>query len=246
MIFRRRIVRIIRGSLRFVLIASTFLFLHFYFFISSIQHTYILNAAVLVNTVLIITLILSWVLGVSRPKKLDLSAIFLGFLGILILAAPRLKAGWISVGNLEALMVALMISLYAVYAKKISLLYKLYVLSSIIYLLAGVEALIASSTTIELGSATQHDLLFLLLLAFIPTAFGHTMYLASIENTDLHRTQLLALLELVSASILASILFGETPSIMMIVGAILILIGTTMITLREFLVKNNAGVGSNL
>jgi len=59
-------------------------------------------------------------------------------------------------------------------------------------------------------------------LGILPTAVGHTLYIVSVKVLKSYEAATLALLEPVSASLLAVILFNEVPGINSIIGSILI------------------------
>jgi len=210
--------------LRNGLLLGTILFMHFYFFVKSVQDTFIINSTVIVNSAPIISLVIIAIFKQEDLFKLDVVVVSLGFLGILIMFYGNLNFRINLIGDLEAFMAALMISIYSIIARKLLRIEMISIeLASFIYLIAGLEALLLSSLIGRLQIPLNIDqLMIILMLGLIPTAIGHTLYLASLNGLAPHETQVLALLEPIVATFLGIILFNEKPLLISIIGSSLI------------------------
>lgn len=71
------------------------------------------------------------------------------------------------------------------------------------------------------------------LLAIGPSILGHSLYNYSLKEVKAAIVSVISLGEAVIASILAFIIFGETPGILVIIGGICILIGVVISILKE-------------
>lgn len=210
--------------LRNSMLLGSILFLHFYFFVKAVQDTYIMNATVLVNTAPIISLIIVALFKLEELRIFDGFIVVMAFIGVLIMFFSSFKLGYRIIGDVEALLAALMISIYTVLGRSLLRSRGMSLeLASLIYVIAGVEALLinVSLGTLELTS-TSTELFYILMLGLIPTAIGHTLFLASLKGLKPYETQLLALLEPIIATLLGFILFNEAPSLVSMIGALII------------------------
>ncbi|MHA1616352.1 MAG: DMT family transporter [Candidatus Njordarchaeales archaeon] len=215
------------------------LLLHFIFFVKSVQDTFVMNATVIVNSAPIITLVASWLFRTEKIDWVDFLIVYTGFLGILIMAWGSIRISGNIIGDLEAFLAALMISIYALSARKLVRRgYDPYRLAGPIYLLAGLLGLII---TVPVGvfqlPQSWNDSLFIILLALIPTAGGHTLFLRALKGLAPHEAQILALLEPVVASILALIILQETPPLTSVIGSILVIISILLLSIRSMKAK---------
>ncbi len=76
-------------------------------------------------------------------------------------------------------------------------------------------------------------ILFLLGFGILPTALGHTFYYSSLSNLKSFETATLALLEPIGATLLGVALFGEIPTALFVLGAVLVLSGIVAVALKE-------------
>ena len=217
------------------IILGSFLFLHFYFFVKSVQDTYILNSTILVNTAPIISIVIVAILQTEKLDLKDIASVALGFLGVTVMIVGKGSVKFGVFGDFEALVAAFMISIYAIFARsKIRKIERSFILSGLIYLVAGVEAtsicLLTGGIQIPMSSL---DIFYILGLAFIPTALGHSLYLKSLKGLSPHETQILALLEPVGATILAFFLIREAPPSASIIGSIIIALSIFLIAKKE-------------
>lgn len=225
-----------KRHLSYVLVMGILIGLHFIFFISAVRDTYIVNATVLVNTTPIIALALGVIIFNIRITRFDILTVLVAFLGGLIISLHDLNFRISLIGDLEAVLAALLLALYVNIGKKIRISVDVLHMMSIIYIIAIIPVLgvgLFNGLNPVYFPLNIENILLLIAIGAIPTAIGHTLYISSLKGLKPFETATLALLEPVSASILAYLLFSEMPNNYIILGAILILSSVAIITYRE-------------
>ncbi len=228
--FDREILR----DIKVVVVMALALSLHFIFYIQSVIDTYIINATLLVNTTPILTLIMSYLLGVARVSRVDVVGVSLGFLGAFIMVINGLGSGGTLIGDIEALVAALLYAIYIMAGKFLSIKDTLSVMS-VVYVFSIPVILIYAiiiGVPIQFPLDSFWALVFLISLGIIPTAVGHTLFISSLKGLKPHETSLIGLLEPVSATIYSIFLFGEFPPIYSIVGGIIIAFSIYVVSVK--------------
>ena len=220
-----------------IFLMGSFLALHFLFFIKSVNDTYILNATILVNTAPIITLLIAWLVKQDVIDLRDILSVLLAFLGIIIIANPTKGLSFGNIGDLEALLASLFISLYAVIGRSVRKVYgeSPLLLASLIYLFALPIVFFAKIFLLQqfVSIPKNLDLVYVILLALIPTGIGHTFIVYALRGLKGHEVQLFGLLEPITASILALIFFNEIPPITSLIGSIFIVLGIITVSISD-------------
>lgn len=206
--------------------------LHFIFYIASIKHTTILHAAIFVNTTPIQSLVFTTLIFRLKPKRREAIAVILGFIGIIIITLTEITTlGGNIIGDMEAFLAATFEAFYLIIGadlrKKVDarvLMTSNCLLGSIVVFLYSLPFQSSIHAPLQLNV-----ILILLALGILPTAIGHTLYIASVKVLKPYETATVVLLEPVSASILAVILFNEIPQINSIIGSILIAIAILLL-----------------
>ncbi len=229
---------ILRKNIKDLIILSFFLGLHFIFFISAVKDTTILNATVLVNTTPIFSMFVSSFIFKLKPSSVAIIGLTISFIGVCIIAyaetvtassnafSPSLK------GDLEAVLAALMESVYLNYGMKvrnkmgvISIMFPIYMFTAII---VGGLGITTTNKIVELPKKPE-VILPLLGLGILPTATAHTLYFSSLSNLKSFETATMALLEPVGATVLGIAMLQEMPAPLFVFGSALILIGIIFI-----------------
>ncbi len=206
---------------------------HFAAFILSVKHTTVMNASVIVNTTPAFTALISWTLFGLRPSYRSVAGIVLGILGIAMLFSEGLRISGGFLGEAEALAGALFWAAYLNLGRVVRI--RAGDLRSIpsIYLLSSMFLL---ALTLPGGGPMNPDaveLLILLAMAIIPTCLGHTLHFSSLKGLRPYQTSALALLEPVTASVLAIPLFNEIPTPLSILGAMVVLASIYIVASSE-------------
>lgn len=201
--------------------------LHFLTFTQSVKDTTVLAATILVNTVPIQTLLIGLIFFRLKATKQEVMAILFGFLGATFIFTPNIQGGWGRlIGDLEALIAATFVALYTNIGREVRqkkdtnlIMVSNFLFGTLTTLFIAYLTPLASSFHIPWD---PFSLCILLLLGIIPTAIGHSLFIASVKVLKPHEIATLALLEPASATILAWFLFEESPSLFSLIGGGLI------------------------
>jgi len=218
--------------LRYSVPLGILLGLHFIFFISAVKNTTVLNATVLVNTTPVFATVIGLALFSIRPTLVALAGLPISLAGtfLIALSTASLAPGNLS-GDLEALAAAVLWALYLNLGRPLREKVPLPVLMPFIYMVAAgvmLLAIYASGNHVNVPELSQFK--FLVALALLPTALGHTLHFSSLKGLTPFQAAATALLEPIVASSLAALLFLEVPHPVFVVGAIAVLIGIFLIS----------------
>lgn len=229
---------LVRQNFKELFVLGFLLALHFILFVSAVKDTAILDATVLVNTTPFFSVIVSSFIFKMKPSRKQLVGLSISFIGVCTIAfaasgvahkgsfSPNLK------GDLEAMLAAVVESLYLTYGKKLrnqmnilSLMLPIYASTTVI---AGAASLLGGNAALTLPSQ-EGTVLPLLGLGLLPTAVAHTLYFSSLSNLKSFETATLALLEPIGATLLGVFLFHEVPAPVFVLGAIVVCTGILFI-----------------
>lgn len=226
----------LKNSLKSVSLMGIFLALHFIFFIKSIADTFVLNATILVNTAPVITLVIAWLFKRDKIERRDVIATLLAFFGVLTTVNFLISFRVSVIGDIEAFLASILISLYAIVGREIRREGDIppFILASVIYYSAIPVVLLANFImTGKLFSVpVGMDLIFVILLGLIPTGIGHTLMIYALKGLKSYEAQIFGLIEPIAASILALLIFSEIPPLTSIIGSMFIIIGIFLISYK--------------
>jgi len=217
--------RLVRGYGWKHVALGALLALHFIFYIAGIKHTTVLHAAIFVNTTPIQSLVFTVLIFRIKPKRREIAAVFLGFIGVTVITLTEIVtlSGNI-IGDIESFLAATFEAFYLIIGadlrKKVDarvLMASNCLLGSIVVFLYSLPFQGGIYAPLQLNV-----ILILLALGVLPTAVAHTLYIASVKVLKPYETSTVVLLEPITASLLALILFNEVPGINSIIGSILI------------------------
>ncbi len=240
--YRAELRRLGRREIGLALLSGFFLALHFATWITSLQYTTVASSAVLVSTSPLWVALLSPITikeKITRPALVGMllalaggSVVALndacGWRGI-NLACPsaiQLVEGRAFLGDMLALTGGLMAALYLLIGRRLRPGMSLF---SYVFVVYGMAA--AVLVIIMLGSgekATGYPpiaYLWLLLLALVPQLLGHSSFNWALRYLSAAYVSISLLGEPVGSTILAYFLLRESPGLLKIIGAILILAG---------------------
>ena len=215
-----------RTDLGLVTFSGVMLSLHFVTFIFAVKVTTVANATFLVSTSPVILAVLSPVLLRERTTSREGTGVIIATLGILLVANAGNSFRSFGLGDLSALFAAFFVSFYAMIGRHLrthglsTASYTAYVYS-IAAIIAFSLAEVFESNTFRTYNAT--NAVAILGLALVPTLLGHSMYNYSLRSVKTVTANLFPLLEPLLSSALAVPLFGEMPTIIQLIGYLLIL-----------------------
>ena len=230
------------GEIRFALLSGFFLALHFATWITSLAYTTVASSAVLVATIPLWVVLIAPLTIKEPTSRLVIAGLLLAFLGSVIvgfsdgctwqgtvLSCPSmadLSGGRAFIGDLLAVVGAIMGALYLLIGKrlrgKISLLSYIYIVYGMAAIVLIIFVLVARLPLTGYASQTY---LWFLLLALVPQLLGHSSFNWALKYLSAGYVSISLLGEPIASSFLAYIFLQEMPSIIKIVGALFILGG---------------------
>jgi len=235
---RREILALRRRELALCALSGSFLALHFWTWITSLEYTSIASSTALVTTNPIWVGLASAIVLRERPGTAALAGIALTFAGSLLIFAADAGASNPGsaksplLGNLLALAGALSASGYLLVGRalraRISLVAYVWLAYSMAAILLWI-ALLASGTTLSGLPASAWA--FMALLAIGPQLIGHTAFNWALRRLTATFVAVSILGEPIGSALLAVLLFGEKFSSLQLAG-FLVLLGGIFIAAR--------------
>lgn len=232
------------------LLSGIFLAMHFATWITSLEYTTVASSVVLVTTTPLWVAILSPLTikePLARPVLLGMCLALVG--GIVVglsdsciwssagLSCPSLPdfiRGKAFLGDMLALAGALMASFYLLIGRRLRARVSLL---AYIFLVYGMAAAVLVGIMLAAGQKPvgypPPAYLWFILLALIPQLIGHSTFNWALRYLSAAYVSITLLGEPIGSTILAYFLLQETPTALKIFGAILILAGITLASLRE-------------
>lgn len=219
--------RLNRRNVTLSLASGVFLAFHFALWISSLRYTTVASSVVLVSFHPLLVAAFGYLFlreGVSQRQLLGL-VLTVG--GSTLLGYGDFKVGWQSVqGDLMALGGALMMAGYLLIGRRLRQEMSVFLYTGLVY---GTSALALFLMTLAQGVPLfpypSEEWLIFLVLAFIPTIFGHTLFNWALKFFPATLISVSILGEPVGAALLAYLILGERPTLEVLLGAPVILTG---------------------
>ena len=230
-----------RHELLLGLLSGFFLAIHFATWITSLEYTTVASSVVFVSTgPLWVALLSPFFLleALSRRILLGMGLALVG--GILIglsdscswnngLACPSLAQvlhGRMLFGNFLALVGAWMVAGYLIIGRKLRVKMSLVPYIFLVYGMAAICLLILAGIAREnLAGYPWLTYIWILILALVPQLIGHSTYNWALAYLPAAFVAVTTLGEPIGSSILAYFILSETPSLAVIAGGVLILLG---------------------
>lgn len=207
---------------------------HFAFWITSLSFTSIAASTTLVTTNPVWVAILSWLWFKEKPTTLTSLGIIIALGGSILIALGNIDGSGVGnnpmLGNILALLGAWMVSLYLILGKEAQ--QQGLTVSNYIVIVYTTAALLLFPLPFILGSGyTQYPqpvYLYVLLMAIFSQLIGHTSINWSVRWISPTLVTLAILFEPIGSSFLGFLVFKEVPSLALISGAIILLLGVTL------------------
>jgi drug/metabolite transporter (DMT)-like permease len=225
---RQRVLPSQQTLILVTLLSGLFLALHFGFWVASVKQTSIVTSVVLVTTTpLFVGLAGGSLLG-EKPGPTIWLAILIAAAGTLIMVSEDFDAGGDTlVGDAFALLAAIFASGYLMAGRRL--------LGSgagwlpYITVTYSIGAVLVLTAVLVSGNAltgySDRTYLFFLLLALVPQLLGHTSINRSLGHLPAIVVSIAVLGEPVGATILAAIFLNEDPTLLQLLGGLLVLAG---------------------
>lgn len=220
-----------RKSAPYAVLAGIFLGAHFAFWITSLSYTTVAASVALVSTSPLWVALFSWLFLRVAPSLTVISGVVLAVFGGAMIGFGDLSGGSAPLlGDLLAVLGAIAISGYLLLgraAQRRGLSLQAYV--GVAY---GVAAVVLLPLPGLLGlpylDYPAASFVWIALLALVPQLVGHTSFNYALRFLDPTLVATVILLEPIGAGLLALILFGEVPSAMTAVGALILVAGVAL------------------
>jgi drug/metabolite transporter (DMT)-like permease len=224
------------GRPRLLLVASgVALALHFATWIASLSHTSVAASVLLVNTAPLFAILLSLVFLRERPSAVVQLAILLAMVGAAVIALGDRGSSPASLfGNLLAVAGAVTLATYQVIGRglRATLPLDAYMLAVWGTATLTLAALMAAFGT-RFAPFPPKTWLAFAALAVVPTLGGHGLTNRALRSLPAPTVGLFLLGEPVVASVLAMLLFGETPPASTLAGGAIVLAALALVLTRR-------------
>ncbi len=216
-----------RKDLLKIFFISFFLSIHFASWITSLNYTSIANSVIIVNTSPIFVAIFSYYILKEKINYNTIIGIIIAFIGTTIIAIGDYEInGNNLLGDMYALIGAIALSIYIIGGREIRKKMNLYLYVTPVYAISAIFLIVACVfLKIQLYPYSLREYLIFLLLAIIPTIFGHTIYNWILKNIEATTVAISLLGEPIGSTILAIIIFNEIPNFLTFIGGPIALIG---------------------
>ncbi len=222
-------------DLRLLALSGLFLAAHFATWISSLRYTSVASAVVLVNTNPLWVALFSWLLLGEKPTRRVTVGMLVALAGGVVIGVNDLPGEGLTglgfgsgtlFGDLLALFGALFGAGYIIIGRKMRVFTSLPIYAFSVY---GIAALFLIVTVIVSGQPLTGyqpgTYMWFLLLAVIPQLLGHSSVNWGLKYLPAAFVAVVMLSEPIGSSLMAVLILKEIPTILMMIGGLLILIG---------------------
>lgn len=231
---REEIKNLKKEDLTTIILIGIILSIHFAFFTFGVKNTSIASAVILVSSHPIFVGIVAHYFLKEKLSFLNIIGILLGFFGVAILSFGDFGNSTLY-GNVLSLFAGICAGFYIIGGRKIRQKVTLITYVFIAYLVCALFLLLFSvSLSVKLYPIEKNELSIFILLAIIPTIFGHTMYNYSLRYVKARVVSISLLGEPLCATILAFAFLNEIPSYFIFIGGAIILAGIYLTVSKKF------------
>jgi drug/metabolite transporter (DMT)-like permease len=223
-----------RALLMRALLAGIFLGLHMGTWVTSLYYTSVASSMILVSTQSIFAVLLSHFGIKERVSRNVLMAVAIALLGSVIIGGGDLRVGReFLIGDGLALVGGFLAAAYMVTGRRVRrelpLLPYIFLAYSSAAVLLGIGCLVSGT---RMGGYPGPTVLWLVLLALVPTHLGHTLFNWALRYVPAYVISISLLGEPIGSTTLAYFVFGEEPAALTFVGGALVLAGVYLV-IRE-------------
>lgn len=201
--------------------------LHFASWITSLSLTSVASSVIFVHVDPIFVAAISHFTFGERIKRGAILGIAIAFMGATVIAIGDSGLGRLNlIGDLLALIGAIMLGLYILSGRKLRQSLDLVSYVTPVYATSAVVLIIGSVVSgTRLAPFPLREYMLFLAIALVPMIFGHTVYNWALKYVEAPIVSISLLGEPVGATILAYFLLQEVPTAMTLIGGMVTLIG---------------------
>jgi drug/metabolite transporter (DMT)-like permease len=235
---RDEIVRLTRRELLFTALSGIFLAIHFAAWITSLEKTTVLVSVVLVSTNPLWIAVLEVLFLRARLGLWVLIGLGIGVIGSIIVVLPQnsmVTAGTEPIlGSALAIVGAIAVAIYYVIGRglraRLSLIPYIWLVYSCAALLLLIFVLI---TRVPVTGHPTSGYIALLAMALIPQLLGHSSFNFALKYFPATYIGISAQLEPVASALIAFLYFNETPTVVQVLGSVIIIAGVILASLSR-------------
>lgn len=222
-----------RRAMALSALSGVVLAFHFIGFFLAMRWTSIAAGTALVALQPIFAALIVKFLGGDIPSRAWLG-MGIAFMGVIMISGVDLSISWLAFqGDIAAVSAAVLSAIYVLLGSKVQREIGTHTYTSICYFFCAITALpIALVLDFELFDFELREWLLLLALIAGAQILGHSMFNAALKRVSPAIVSLIVFLEVPVSTLLAIWWLGQTPSIALIPGIIVILSGCVLVVLR--------------
>ena len=222
-----------RRAMALSALSGVVLAFHFIGFFLAMRWTSIAAGTALVALQPIFAALIVKFLGGDIPSRAWLG-MGIAFIGVIMISGVDLSISWLAFqGDIAAVIAAVLSAIYVLLGSKVQREIGTHTYTSICYFFCAITALpIALVLDFELFDFELREWLLLLALITGAQILGHSMFNAALKRVSPAIVSLIVFLEVPVSTLLAIWWLGQTPSIALIPGIIVILSGCVLVVLR--------------
>ncbi len=234
---RQELFGLSRRELVVLALVGVALAFHFGFWISSLKHTTVANSVLLVSTHPILVAVISHYYVRERITPVAGVGVGIALIGMIVIASSDLALSpEFLLGDILALLGMFALATYLLSGRKLRQKTSVLPYVTVVYGTAAVCLFIACFMFgAELIPDEGREWILFLALAIVPTIFGHTVYNWTLKYVTTLVVSMSILFEPILATIFATFMLAppEIPSIWVLVGGILVLVGIYLVASRS-------------
>ena len=206
--------------------------LHFFLYIASLSFTSVAHSLALVYTAPLFIAVLSWLVLKEQLRPRQWAGVALGVIGAAVLAGfePNLTPS-ILVGDALAIGSAITFAIYSVIGRAQRERHTLFEYAAGVYGWGALWLLPLALWFARTSVYTPGAALAIVGLGVGPLGTGHTLYNAALRRVPATYVNLIATLEVVGGVLLGALLLGELPSVVALIGAVIVLAGILLVVI---------------
>jgi drug/metabolite transporter (DMT)-like permease len=222
-----------RRAIALSAISGVVLAFHFIGFFLAMRWTSIAAGTALVALQPIFAALIVKFLGGDIPSRAWLG-MGIAFIGVIMISGVDLSISWLAFqGDIAAVIAAVLSAIYVLLGSKVQREIGTHTYTSICYFFCAITALpIALVLDFKLFDFELREWLLLLALIAGAQILGHSMFNAALKRVSPAIVSLIVFLEVPVSTLLAIWWLGQTPSIALIPGIMVILSGCVLVVLR--------------
>ncbi|MGM0877897.1 MAG: DMT family transporter [Bacillota bacterium] len=223
----------------FSTIAGVFLAFHFILWFESLNFTSVASSVVLVTLQPLFAFIGTYLFFKEKVSKIAMFSGIIAITGSVIISWGDFQiSGLALLGDMLALAACAMVTAYLLFGQGIRKRHSLTLYTFIVYGISSITLLMyCLILRYPLAAYPMTDWYYFLLLALIPTLFGHSLFNWSLKWVSTNTISVMILFEPVGAIILAYYLLSEKVILSQVIGGAVIMVGIILFLLEKRLEK---------